>query len=167
MSVGFLEVYNPDDAYRAPGGWACGYLGIPGRSGPCLWGLRREPGSCSCLRGSQPSVAMPVTWPLEFLGKEAIAPELQRGRCLFFSKSTRAWGWSVGSPGIWDYAVPRGHLSPACSPVVPSGGDWALLMAPVGFPRFSQASQGHGTLSGPGGALVAVAAVPPVKVRST
>lgn len=57
----------------------------------------------------------------------------------------------MGSPGIWDYAVPRGHLSPACSPVVPSRGDWALLMAPVGFPRFSQASQGHGTLPGPGG----------------
>lgn len=34
MSVGFLEVYNPDYAYGAPEGWARGYAGIPGRSGP-------------------------------------------------------------------------------------------------------------------------------------
>lgn len=35
MSVGFLEVYNPDYIYRAPGGWACGAPGGCGGRTSC------------------------------------------------------------------------------------------------------------------------------------
>lgn len=73
MSVGFLGVHGPDCAYRFQGARPAGALAS-------LEDLYLDCGDCSCPRESQGSVAMPVT--LEFLRKEAIAPELQGGGCL-------------------------------------------------------------------------------------
>lgn len=122
----------------------------PRRSGPCLWGLRTGSGSCSCLRSSQGSVATPVT--LEFLGKEAIAPELQGwlwGVCLDHVLSLGYQGGGLWGPqGSVAMQFLREHMSPACSLVVPCGGDWD---APMAFPRLPGTPGPCVSLGGPWG----------------
>ena len=79
--------------------------GIPGRSGSCLWGLRRGSGSRSCLMGSGVSVAEPVT--PEFPGKEAIALAAPRGvpgPCPFPQ-------YRGGGSDLWG---PRGSVAMLC-----------------------------------------------------
>lgn len=89
--------------FQGAGSWLS--PGIPGRSGSCLWGLRRGFGSRSCLMGSRVSVAEPMT--PEAPGKEAIAlaaPRGVSGPCPF--PQYRGGGVrSVGSPGTCGHAL--------------------------------------------------------------